>query len=378
MKKNLKSILALVLALVMAFAMVGCGGDKSTDAPKEDTKTEDTKTENKTEDKTEEKKDSFKVGWSIDNTSSPYNSALDQFMKEAWAEYPEVELFSTEAGGDALKQVSDIEDLVAKGVDCIIIKAKDEGTVTEALRAAREEGVMVFLFDRNVITEHYDHFIGVDSVQIGEVLATELLKAFPEKAGETVNYVYLEGAPGASTNLDNIEGFNSVIAASGRTDLKCVGNQPSAAKRDEGKTLMENWIQATDGDIDAVISVTDELTIGAIQALDEAGIEGYKCFSTNAIMELVEYIYSGKVHTTCAVAAGVHPCVEMVWEILSTGEDKFAQRYNTIPIPVNAENVDKYFDKDRYIVAMCGPYAENELITKLVEAYPELDLPIRE
>lgn len=379
MKRSLKKLLAMMLALMMVFSLAACSSSDSaadSGASTDSAVSADSDASADSTDSTPQQE--FKVGWSIDTVSSPYNAALDTFMKDAWSAYPEVTLYSTQANAQALQQVSDIEDLIAKGIDVLIVKARDEMTVTEALREAQEAGVKVIMFDRNVITDYYDHYIGVDAFSLGATLGERLLETFPEQEGETVKYVYLEGTAGASTNLDQIEAFNETIAKSGRTDIECIGNQPSNAKRDEGKKLMENWIQANGSEIDAVISVTDELTIGAIQALEEAGIEGVEIFSINAIMEIVPYIIDGTVNTSVAVAAGVHPCVEIVWQILN-GNDNFAQRYTIPGMPITAENAEQYYDESKYIVAMCEPMSENVLMKNLFEVFPELaDLEIRE
>jgi ribose transport system substrate-binding protein len=244
MKQKLSKLLLVTMAvLVLALSFSGCTAQvTTTSAAAATTKSISTSASPSTPASTTAiattAKKTFKVGWSIDTITSPYNAALDTFVKEAWAKYPEVTLYSSEAQAQSLKQVSDIEDLVNKGVNLLMIKARDEMTVTEALKSARDKGVIIMLLDRNVKTENYDYYIGVDAPSLGTVLGTEFLKTFPVTAGKTYNYVYLEGTAGTSTNLDQIQAFTKVIANSNRTDIKLVGNQPSNAKRDEAKKLM--------------------------------------------------------------------------------------------------------------------------------------------
>ena len=76
----------------------------------------------------------LKVGWSIDTITTPFNAAEDKAVKEGWAKYPEVELYSTDAQAQSIKQVSDIEDLVSKGINLLMVKPRDEKTLTEVLK----------------------------------------------------------------------------------------------------------------------------------------------------------------------------------------------------------------------------------------------------
>jgi ABC-type sugar transport system substrate-binding protein len=113
------------------------------------------------------------------------------------------------------------------------------------------------------------------------------------------------------------------------------------------------------------------LTIGAIQALQEKNIKGVHIFSINAIMEIIPFVIDGTVDVTVAVAAGVHPAVEIAWEALN-GNKTFKQRYTIPGISINKANAQKYYDEKKYIVAMSEPAKDNPLMTNLFTVYPEL------
>ncbi|GHT86880.1 hypothetical protein FACS18947_6950 [Bacteroidia bacterium] len=347
----LKKIVAVCVTFIFLLSVTACGsGSKpaatNTPTPEETKATEAVTTEAPTETAapTEAPK-SFVVGWSIDTVSTPFNAAEDEAVKEAWSKYPEVTLYSTEANADGLKQVSDVEDLVAKGADILMIKPRDEATLAEVLRNTVDK-IPVVLIDRYIADDScYTIYVGTDNVALGRMVAESLVADFDGKA----NICIAEGTAGGSSYLDRLKGINEVFAQ--YPDIKILSGQTSAAKRDEGKTLAENWITAYGDDLDAIIALTDEITMGVFQACEEKNRTDIKLYSNNGQTEALKEIMNegSNYRLTAVFSSGVHPGVEVAWHILNNGtSDLPAKQIFIGTFNITAENAAEYYDESIY------------------------------
>lgn len=291
--------------------------------------------------KTSEKK-KFKVGWSIDTISTPFNAAEDKAMKDGWAKYPEVELYSTEAQAQSMKQVSDIEDLVTKGIDVLIVKPRDEKTLTETLKNVMKKGITVVLIDRYIEGDAYTTFIGSDNVEAGRAAAQAMARQLKNKG----NIAIIEATPGASNHMDRTKGFTEEIKK--YPDIKILASQPCIAKRDEGKKLTENWLQGFGEKINGIHSNTDEITMGVVQTLQEAKRKGVIITSINGQMEVLKQIIDGNVTMTAAYSTGVHPAIELSWLIMN-GEKDIPKKIMVPVVIVGVDEAKKYYDANTYL-----------------------------
>jgi len=287
-------------------------------------------------------KKKFKVGWSIDTISTPFNAAEDKAIKEGWAKYPEVELYSAEAQAQSIKQVSDIEDLVAKGIDVLIVKPRDEKTLTDTFKNVMKKGIAVVLIDRYVEGDAYTTFIGSDNVEAGRAAAQAMVKQLNGKG----NIALIEGTPGASSYIDRTKGFTEEIKK--YPGIKLLASQPCLAKRDEGKKLTENWLQGYGTKMNGIHSNTDEITMGVVQALQEAKRKDIIITSINGQMEVLKQIVNGTVTMTAAYSTGVHPAIELSWLIMS-GEKDIPKKILIPVVIIGVEEAKKYYDANTYL-----------------------------
>ncbi len=288
-------------------------------------------------------KKTFKVGYSIDTISSPYNAKAYAQMAAEWKKHPEVTFYATEAGGQAIKQVSDIEDLISKGVNLLIVKPRDEKTLLATLSKAYQQGIKVVLVERTVQGNDYSTAIVTDDAEAGRVSAEYMAKALGGKG----NVLIAQGTPGASSYLARTQAFVDTLKK--YPDIKILAQQPSNAKRDEGKTLMENWLQAYGDKINGVHSNADEITMGIIQAINQAGKTGkIKVTSITGLEEGVKAVQNGQIDQIATITNGVRKAVESSLKLLN-GEQVPKQ----IVVPttlITKDNADKYYDPNKYLV----------------------------
>ena len=242
--KKIRKILALLVCVVLALSLTACriviDGE---------------------EDTVKKTSASGSIGLSVSTLNNPFFVSLAEGAESAAAEHG-VEISVVDAGDDVTKQVSDIEDLVSKGISVLIVNPCDSDAVTGAVEAAKAKGVKVISVDRAVNGVEIDCQIASDNV-LGAELATQYIV---DKLGEGVKVAELEGVPGASAAIDRSAGFHNIAD----TKLDIVAKQTANFDRTEGMSVMENMLQAN-GDIQAVFAANDEMALGAVEAISGAG-----------------------------------------------------------------------------------------------------------
>ena len=239
------------------------------------------------------------VGFSQMENDGPWRIAETNSMRQEAAKRGDrFELVVTDAQGQTAKQVSDVEDLVAQGVDAIFLAPREAQGFESALQAAKEKKIPVFLIDREVdgvAGEDFVAFIGSDFVEEGRRAGEWLAKQTNGKA----NIVELSGTPGSSPARDRHDGFMKAIG--GYPDMKIITSQTGNFTRAQGQRVMENLIQAHGRNITAVYTHNDEMALGAIQAIKAAGLKPGKdviIISVDGQRSALEAIARGEMNAT--------------------------------------------------------------------------------
>ncbi len=268
----MKRMLALLLSLVMAFSLVGCRividgeeGSKKANAA------------------------NGSIGLSVSTQNNPFFVTLADGAKKA-ANDAGVDITVADAGDDATKQVSDIEDLVSSGISVLIVNPVDSDAVTGAVEAAMAKGVKVISVDRAVNGVEIDCQIASDNVA-GAELATQYIV---DTLGEGVKVAELVGVSGASAAIDRSQGFHNVAD----TKLDVVASQTADFDRTKGMSVMENMLQAN-GDIKGVFAANDEMALGAVEAISGAG-KDVLVVGFDATDDAIEAIKAGRMGATIA------------------------------------------------------------------------------
>ena len=206
------------------------------------------------------------VGLSVSTLNNPFFVTLRDGAQQA-ADSAGLELVVVDAQDNVSKQASDIEDLVQRGVDVLIVNPTDSDAVVPAVRTANEAGIPVIAVDRGVNGGELAYYIVSNNVAGGALAGTFIC----EQIGGSGNAVELEGIPGTSAARERGEGFNQAIAES-CADVEVVARQTANFNRAEGLTVMENILVAQP-EIDAVFAHNDEMALGALQAIEASDRE---------------------------------------------------------------------------------------------------------
>lgn len=201
------------------------------------------------------------IGFSISTLNNPFFVSMADGAKSKAKELG-IDLTVVDAGNDAAKQSTDIEDLVAKKIKVLIVNPVDSSSVAPTVKDAINAGIKVIAVDRYVEGKIQDCFIGTDNIKAGETAG----KYFLEKVGQNAKIAVLEGIPGSSSAIERNQGFLNAIK--GKVDI--VASQTANYDRSQGLTVTENILQAHP-DIKGILSANDEMALGAVQAVEAAG-----------------------------------------------------------------------------------------------------------
>jgi len=286
------------------------------------------------------------IGLSISTLNNPFFVTLAEGAEAAAARLG-AELSVVDAGDDVTKQVSDVEDLIAKGISVLIINPVDSDAVTGAVEAALAKGVRVISVDRAVNGVEIDCQIASDNV-LGAELATQYIV---DTLGEGAKVAELEGVPGASAAIDRSAGFHNIADAK----LEVVAKQTANFDRTQGMSVMENMLQAN-GDIQGVFAANDEMALGAVEAIAGAG-KDIVVVGFDATDDAIAAIREGRMDGTIAQQPAL------------IGKTAVENAYNlthgvsipkSIPVEVTlvtADNVDTYNDAPAEEEAPAAPEA---------------------
>ncbi|HEX2722042.1 MAG TPA: ABC transporter substrate-binding protein [Gemmatimonadaceae bacterium] len=210
---------------------------------------------------------SYVVGFSQMESNNPWRIAQTKSLRDEAAKRG-VSLVVTDAQGQTAKQVSDVEDLIARRVNVILLAPREFQGLTPALQAAKKAGIPVILVDREAAGtagEDFVTFLGSNFVEQGRRAADWLAKA----SGGKAEIVELTLTPGSSVARDRAAGFKEEIAK--YPGMHIIASQTGDASRAKGQAVMENLVQSLGKKITAVYAHNDEMALGAIQALKDAG-----------------------------------------------------------------------------------------------------------
>lgn len=207
------------------------------------------------------------VGYSQIGAESAWRSAETKSIREE-AESRGIELKYSDAQQKQENQIKALNAFIAQKVDAILLSPIVETGWEPVLKRAKEAGIPVILVDRGVEVSDeslYVTLIASDFVAEGRMAAEWLATALDGKG----NIVELQGTPGSAPAIDRKKGFEQGISA--HPELKIIKSQTGEFTRAKGKEVMEAFLKSSAEEIDAVYAHNDDMALGAIQAIEEAG-----------------------------------------------------------------------------------------------------------
>ena len=234
------------------------------------------------------------IGLSLSTLNNPFFVTLRDGAQAAAAAQG-VELIVLDSQDDPATEAANMEDLIAQGVDAILVNPTDADAIVPSILAANAAGIPVFTIDRGASGGEVVSHIASDNVAGGRMAGAFLCKALAG-AGKVVE---LEGIAGTSAARDRGEGFNAYMSEN-CSGVEIVARQTANFNRAEGLTVFENILQAQDT-INGVFAHNDEMILGAIEAATAAGRAADIIFvGFDAVDDAVAAVQAGTLAATVA------------------------------------------------------------------------------
>lgn len=250
MQKKFKVLVSVMAVTMLSGVLAGCGGASLGGNGSSDTKV------------TKKAASKVKIGASISTLNNPFFVSVKKGINDAAKNTKNVQIF--DAQNDTAKQSNDIEDMIQKKVDVLIINPVDSSAISASVKDANDAGIPVITVDRSSSSGKVLTLVASNSTKGGQMAAKYML----EKLGDNAKIAELQGVPGASATRERGKGFEDAVK--GKMDI--VAKQTAGFDRAKGLSVTENLLQGH-ADIKGIFSQNDEMALGAAQAAKSANRE---------------------------------------------------------------------------------------------------------
>lgn len=208
----------------------------------------------------------FVVGFAQDTMSNDWRVAQVREVERALSAHPDIRFVYTDARGSTARQILDIEDLIASGVDVLVTSPVDATALTPVIAKAYRQGIPVVLLSRRINSDDYTIFIGADDRHIARQAAHYISRY----RGNGARVVMLKGVPKATTTFDRTQSFRAAIQA--LPGLHIVAEKTANYLRSDAIRAMEAVLEEKLA-FDVIFAQSDSMASGARIALKAHGVD---------------------------------------------------------------------------------------------------------
>jgi ribose transport system substrate-binding protein len=202
-------------------------------------------------------------------------------MKKA---FPNID-FVIVTSSSATQQVNDIEDLISRKINALVVLPQESDPLTEPVKAAKAKGVFVTVVDRGLAEKNIeDLYVGGDNPQYGTAAAEYFKKKFPDGG----KIVVMRGIPTAIDNI-RIEAFQNALKD---TKVEVLDMQYANWNPDKGFEVMQDYLQRFPK-IDGVWAGDDDAALGAIEAIKQADRKGVTVLGGSGMNKVIKLVKDG-------------------------------------------------------------------------------------
>ncbi|TFV58025.1 sugar ABC transporter substrate-binding protein [Mycobacterium sp. PS03-16] len=276
--------------------------------------------------------DTTRIGVTVYDMSSFITAGkegMDQYAKDN-----NIELIWNSANLDVATQASQVDSMINQGVDAIIVVPVQADSLGPQVASAKAKGIPLVPVNAALDSPDVAASVQPDDVAAGE----QEMQMMADRLGGRGNIVVLQGPLGQSGEIDRTKGINNVLAK--YPDIKVLAMDTANWKRDEAVNKMKNWISGFGDQINGVVAENDDMGLGALQALKEAGRTGVPIVGIDGIEDGLNAVKSGEFigtslqNGTVELSAGL-----AVANKLAKGEEVNTKPVYIMPA-ITQENVD--------------------------------------
>ncbi|AEC02260.1 sugar ABC transporter substrate-binding protein [Parasphaerochaeta coccoides] len=282
-------------------------------------------------------------------------AAMHQYMETA---HPAVSIRVVFADDDASNQLRQVETAVAEGAAAIVLNPVDKVQSGVAVDFAHAAGIPIITLSQSTNSQNETAFVGSDDIESGILQMQRLLEAAKEKGIEKPRFAYINAVLGHSAQVLREQAYKQELAK--HPEVQLVVQNTADWSGEKALQLVENWIQiykkGDDPGIDMIAAHADCILVGAITAVENAGLVGKVLLSgIDADMPVLEKIKAGVVDNTIWQDAVLQGETALKVAI----EAAMGKKVETILIPfqtVTRANVDEYIQKANFRNELAAKY----------------------
>lgn len=295
--KTRRMVAAILSVLMLGACATACGNQETTPSAAGDPAS--TTDESKTDESKADDGGKLKVGFAQIGQESGWRDAETSSIQfYAGQNVDTIDFKFADAQQKQENQIKAIKSFIDMGVDVIGLAPVVETGWDAVFTEAKDAGIPIILVDRmaDVPEDLYATFIGSDFIEEGKNAADEMAKMLDNKG----KIVQLEGTVGASAANDRKKGFEDQLKAA-YPDMEIIASQTGDFTRAKGKEVMESFLKTYGADIQGVYAHNDDMMLGAIEAIKEAGMkpgQDIKTVSCDGVKAIFEAMVAGEANVT--------------------------------------------------------------------------------
>jgi ribose transport system substrate-binding protein len=289
----------------------------------------------------------LRIGVSVPAADHGWTAGVGWWAKQAMDLYPDVE-WQYQTAENAAAQTQQVEAMVTKGIDALVILAHQSEAMTPVAERVKQRGIFIVNVDRGFTKPVADIFLEGDNKAFGRKSA----QFVAQKMGGKGNLVILQGIAGTTVNADRVAAAMEVFAE--HPNIKILDSQPADWNREKGLNVMKALL-TKHPKIDAVWAQDDDIMMGAIQAIKEAGREkemwilggaGMK-EAVKMVMDKDPMVPANITYPPSMVAMGVHLAVATLRDGKQAEKMKFTPRHLMIDVDlITPDNAGEFYFPD--------------------------------
>ncbi|MGH2535247.1 MAG: substrate-binding domain-containing protein [Thermomicrobiales bacterium] len=267
-------------------------------------------------------KDQYLIGMSQANKGEPWRQAMNDQIEAAAEAHPNLEVVFADAAQNNAKQVADVENFLAQGIDLLIISPNEAAPLTDVVAEACAQGVPVIVLDRKVNGDQYTMWIGADNVEIGRRAGEHTAQYCAENSLSPCNVIEIRGLEGSTPAKERGDGFREGIASN--PDVAIIAEQNADWLREKAIPVSQAMFQANP-DVNVVYTHNDPMTEAAIISAQNAGLdmENMLFIGIDALPTAdggIRSVIEDRIDVTYVYPTGGAEAIDWVVRILAQGE----------------------------------------------------------
>jgi ribose transport system substrate-binding protein len=281
----------------------------------------------------------YKIAVVVKNFTNPFWLTHQKAAEQAGKDFGlEITVLAPTKPDNVEEQIRILEDLVSKKVDAVVLAPANTQAIAAGVRKLNAAKIPVVYDNTRGSGGEFVAYIGADNILVGRTMAEEMVK----RMGGKGKLLVLEGFPGQQTADDRLKGVKEVLAKN--PGIQSI-SQTGKWTLDEGRNVAENTLQRWP-DLNAIIGIGGEMSLGAVEAVKAAGKDGKVIISSMDVYPAqAAAVKAAKVNYTISQAPGDQAYWSVVAAIRALNGEKVPKEIRTPVVIVTKENVDKYAEK---------------------------------